>query len=39
MPGLAEQHGTPLYIYDGATVREHAAMLQRLLEQNYPGHL
>ena len=35
--GLAVQHGTPLYIYDGATVREHVNTLKRLLELNYPA--
>ena len=37
VPCLAEQHGTPLYIYDGATVREHVKTLTRLLELNYPA--
>jgi diaminopimelate decarboxylase len=37
VPGLAEQHGTPLYVYDGATVREHVNTLKRLLELNYPA--
>jgi diaminopimelate decarboxylase len=34
---LAGQYGTPLYLYDGGTVKEQAAVLQRLLSQNYSG--
>jgi diaminopimelate decarboxylase len=34
---LAEQFGTPLYLYDAATVREQAACLRQELEQHYPG--
>ncbi len=34
---LAEQHGTPLYLYDATTLHEHASRLKNLLEQNYPG--
>lgn len=32
---LAEEYGTPLYIYDGATVRAQISRLQLLLRQNY----
>jgi len=35
--GLARQHGTPLYLYDGETVRRQSGQLSQLLEQNYPG--
>lgn len=35
---LAEQYGTPLYVYDAATVREHAARLRAALEQHYSGN-
>lgn len=34
---LAHRWGTPLYLYDGATVRLQAAELQRLLSENYAG--
>ncbi len=34
---LARRWGTPLYLYDGATVRRQAAELQRLLSGGYPG--
>ncbi len=34
---LAEQYGTPLYLYDGATVREHACLLREALGEQYPG--
>jgi diaminopimelate decarboxylase len=34
---LASQYGTPLYVYDGATVRRQAATLQGLLSRLYPA--
>lgn len=34
---LAEQYGTPLYLYDAATLREQARSLQALLQAHYKG--
>jgi diaminopimelate decarboxylase len=34
---LAETYGTPLYLYDGQTVRAQVARLYNLLRQHYPG--
>lgn len=34
---LAETYGTPLYVYDGATIRHQAERLQSLFRQYYPG--
>ncbi len=34
---LAEQFGTPLYLYDAATLRQSAHTLQTLLRQQYAG--
>lgn len=34
---LAREWGTPLYLYDGATVRQHHAMLREALVDAYPG--
>ena len=35
---LAEQYGTPLYLYDAATVRQQAERLRDALQQNYSGN-
>jgi diaminopimelate decarboxylase len=32
---LAKEYGTPLYIYDGSTIRGQAAILETLLHENY----
>jgi diaminopimelate decarboxylase len=37
LAALAEQFGTPLYIYDGATIEGQAKRLRALLKQYYPG--
>jgi diaminopimelate decarboxylase len=37
LTALAEEYGTPLYIYDGATVRSQVSRLQDLLRQSYPA--
>jgi diaminopimelate decarboxylase len=34
---LAQAWGTPLYLYDAATVRRQAGLLQGWLKQHYPG--
>jgi diaminopimelate decarboxylase len=34
---LAERFGTPFYIYDAATVREHVGVLRDLLAAHYPA--
>lgn len=34
---LAEQYGTPLYLYDAATLYEQARRLREALDTNYPG--
>lgn len=34
---LAEQFGTPLYLYDAATVRQQAERLRAALAEHYPG--
>jgi diaminopimelate decarboxylase len=34
---LADQYGTPLYLYDAATIRYQVNTLNRLLKQVYPG--
>lgn len=34
---LAEKYGTPLYLYDGATIRDQARKLRETLMANYPG--
>jgi diaminopimelate decarboxylase len=34
---LAKEYGTPLYLYDGATIRHQVDTLQGLLENCYPG--
>ena len=34
---LAEQYGTPLYLYDAATIHQQVNTLQSLLKQAYPG--
>src|SRR5664279_2674156 len=34
---LADQYGTPLYLYDAATIRHQVETLQGLLKQAYPG--
>ena len=34
---LAEEHGTPLYIYDAATVVARAGALREALDAAYPG--
>jgi len=34
---LAQQYGTPLYLYDAATVRSQVEMLQTELAAHYPG--
>jgi len=34
---LAEEYGTPLYLYDGATFRQRLAQLQDALARYYPG--
>jgi diaminopimelate decarboxylase len=34
---LAEQYGTPLYLYDGATIRNQVKRLREQLENAYPG--
>lgn len=34
---LAEQFGTPLYLYDARTIQNQAAVLQTLLAGNYPA--
>lgn len=34
---LAQTWGTPLYLYDGATVRHEAQTLQNLMKAHYPG--
>jgi diaminopimelate decarboxylase len=34
---LAHAWGTPLYLYDAATVRQEAGSLQNLLKMHYPG--
>ena len=34
---LAEEYGTPLYLYDGATFRQRLAQLQDALARHYPG--
>lgn len=35
---LAEQFGTPLYLYDGATVRQQAERLRNALQAHYSGN-
>ncbi len=35
---LAEQYGTPLYLYDAATLRGQASRLREELVRNYPGN-
>ncbi len=35
---LAEQFGTPLYLYDGATVRQQAERLRAALQAHYSGN-
>ncbi len=35
--GLAKKWGTPLYLYDGATVAARAKSVRELLQQNYAG--
>ncbi len=37
IPGLAEKFGTPLYLYDGPTIRGHIERLKNLLDEHYPG--
>lgn len=34
---LVRQHGTPLYLYDAATIELQARTLQNLLKEKYPG--
>ena len=34
---LANQYGTPLYLYDAATIRGQVSTLQALLKRTYPG--
>lgn len=34
---LAEQFGTPLYLYDAATIHEQLQRLRQALQSNYPG--
>lgn len=36
---LAGQYGTPLYLYDGETVRGQVHSLRSLMEANYPGQV
>lgn len=35
---LADQYGTPLYLYDAATVENQVQRLTAALRQHYPGH-
>ncbi len=37
LTALAETYGTPLYLYDGATVRAQADALKTLLSEQYPA--
>lgn len=37
LSNLAREYGTPLYLYDAATVRYEAGELQRLTKMLYPG--
>jgi diaminopimelate decarboxylase len=37
LAGLARQYGTPLYVYDGATLRALYEQLRSLLGEHYPG--
>lgn len=37
IPSLAEEYGTPLYIYDGKTIRDHISQIQSLLKEHYQG--
>ncbi len=34
---LAEEYGTPLYVYDAATLRQQVWRLKHLLDNNYPA--
>jgi diaminopimelate decarboxylase len=34
---LADEYGTPLYLYDGATFRQRLAKLRAALDRHYPG--
>src|SRR5512138_2757867 len=34
---LAEQFGTPLYVYDGETIRQQAGWVREALQREYPG--
>lgn len=37
IPLLAEEYGTPLYIYDGKTIKDHISLIQSLLKDHYQG--
>lgn len=37
LDGLADQYGTPLYVYDGFTIQEQARRLRDQLQRQYPG--
>ena len=37
LEALANQYGTPLYLYDAATIRHQVATLDTLMKQTYPG--
>lgn len=37
VPTLVEEHGTPLYVYDEATIRERCATYQREFSARYPN--
>ncbi len=37
LTGLAAEYGTPLYLYDGATIRAQIGRLQNLLRRHYPA--
>lgn len=37
VPALAEKFGTPLYVYDGATIRAHIEGLRAALDAHYPA--
>lgn len=37
VPSLAEEYGTPLYVYDGKTIKDHISLIQSLLKEHYQG--
>lgn len=37
VPSLAEEYGTPLYMYDGKTIHDHISQIQSLLKDHYQG--